>query len=469
MNTSPDAIAPNSTEAEEAVLGSVLINPDCLLELGFLEASDFFIVRNGWIWTAMQAIHRRYEAIDNITVIAELRSRSQFEDVGGSAYITYLINAVTESWHAETYARIVERAAIRRKLLAAAGQIAHVAINENAEISEVVSRAEQILEVVSTRRSAAFMSSGDEVVSTAVDQWLMWMDSPATVRGLRSGIPTLDQFTGGFTPGRPYTLYGATGMGKSTLAAYIAINFAEQEPGLIISTELDSLFWIHRAVSDLTGIPFLQLQSGSLSTEERKSAGAIYERFRRLAPCFHTLRISDPTPSEIKASVRKLQRQHGCTWVLIDSVNNISVPGVSEVYPKTSAAADCTMSVGVDQGMVVLQTAQTGRNAKMRTNKMPQLNDAEGSAKVENNSKMVLGIYRHAYYVERRELKPNPDVFPDGNTTLVVLKNDRGPSGKWIPLEFKAGGFSPDERINKRKPPPEPEDDDSEQKEEWWN
>lgn len=467
MNTPQDRVAPNSTESEQAVLGSVLINPDCLLELSFLEASDFFMVRNGWIWSAMQAINARYEAIDNLTVVQELRARGQLDEVGGSAYITGLSSIPDDYYHAETYARIVERASIRRKLLGAAGDIANVALNENAEISEVVSRAEQMLEAVATRRSAAFLSGGDEIVDTAVDQFLTWIGDPAEVRGLRSGIPTLDQFTGGFVPGRPYTLYGATGMGKSTLGAYIAINFAEQAPGLIISTEMESVFWVHRAVSDLTGIPFNKLKSGQLTTEERNAAGLIYDRFKRLAPCFHTLRISDPTPSEIKASVRRLQRQYGLTWVLVDSVNNITVPGVTDVYPKTSIAADCTMSIGVDQGMVVLQTAQTGRNAKMRQNdKKPQLNDAEGSSKIENNSHMVIGIYRHQYYVERKMLPPN-EFFPEDNTTLMVLKNATGPSGKWIPLQFKAGGFLPDTRVN-RKPAPvstpwnetESEDDD---------
>lgn len=447
-------LPPNSIEAEEAVIGSVLINPDVLLELSFLQPDDFFIVRNGWIWTALITLSRRYEAIDNLTLIQFLRECNQLDEIGGSAYITKLSNAVPVSYHALDYAHIIERLSTRRKLLKAAGDIAQSAISDNGETSDVVARAERMLEEVATRRSASFMSSGDEIVASAFDQFLTWIGDPSEVRGLRSGIPTLDQFTGGFEAGRPYTLYGATGMGKSTLAAYIAINFAEQAPGLIISTEMNSIFWLHRAVSDLTGIPLLKLKSGQLNDQERNEASLIYDRFKRLAPCFHTLRISDPTPSEIKASVRRLRRQFGCTWVLVDSVNNISVPGVTDVYPKTSAAADCTMSLGVDQDMVVLQTAQTGRNAKMRDNKMPQLNDAEGSSKIENNSRMVIGIYRHQYYVERKMAEPKPDTFPETNTTLMILKNDQGPSGKWIPIEKQAGGFVPDNRIKGKQPKP---------------
>src|SRR5690348_10662465 len=139
----PEKIAPHSAEAEEAVLGSVLINPDALFEVAaFLQGSDFFIVRNGWVWEAINAVHDRGEAIDSLTVIQELRNRGQLDSIGGSAYITYLINNTPTHIHAETYGRMVERAAIRRRLLTAASEIAQTALEENAEINDVIDHAE---------------------------------------------------------------------------------------------------------------------------------------------------------------------------------------------------------------------------------------------------------------------------------------------------------------------------------------
>src|SRR5574343_127942 len=99
----PDQLAPHSVEAEEAVLGSILINPDVLLDVsGFLAPADFFIVRNGWVYESVLAVYARGEAIDNLTVVQELRNREQLETVGGSAYVAYLINNTPTHSHAET-------------------------------------------------------------------------------------------------------------------------------------------------------------------------------------------------------------------------------------------------------------------------------------------------------------------------------------------------------------------------------
>lgn len=451
MNTN-DVVAPNSAEAEEALLGSVIIDPDAYYDVAFLQAADFFILRNGWVWQAIQALHERHEGIDNLTVVAELEAVGKLENVGGSAYITRLINSVPTFDHAETYARLIERAAMRRRLLAAAGEVAQAALQGDVDVSEAIDRAQQAIEAVATRRSAAFMVSGIEVVNSAVDKFLEWTGDPATVRGLKSGIPELDRETGGFEPGRPYTLYGATNMGKSTLAAFLAVNLAEQGPGFIVTTEMIPEFWIHRSVSDLSGIPFNKLKSGQLNKEEKHLAGTIYDRLSRLAPHLNVLRLSTPTPADIKGNVRKLMRQGLCRWVLIDSINNITVPGVNEIYPQTSAAASCAQSIGVDLGAVVLQTSQIGRNVKMRDNKMPRLNDGEGSGKIEQTSAMVFGIYRHDYYVKRGEAKPSA-TFPEGGTILSVLKNETGPSGQWIPLRFEPGGFVHDNRTSKPSKP----------------
>lgn len=446
-------VPPNSAVAEEALLGSVIIDPDAYYDVAFLQPNDFFVLRNNWVWQAIQAIHERSEAIDNLTVVAELESVGRLEQIGGSAYITKLINAVPNFENAETYARLIERAAMRRSLFTAAQEIATAATAGDADVSEVVDRAQQSIEAVATRRSASFLASGIEIVNHAFEQYIEWTSDPASVRGLKSGIPELDRETGGFSSGRPYTLYGATNMGKSTLAAFLAINLAEQAPGFIVTTEMIPEFWVHRSVSDLSGIPFNKLKSGQLTKEEKHLAETIYNRLHRLAPCLNVLRMSTPTPADIKGNVRKLMRQGLCEWVLIDSINNITVPGTTEIYPQTSAAAAASQSIGVDMGRIVLQTSQIGRNVKMRDNKMPRLNDGEGSGKIEESSGMVFGIYRHDYYVRRGEAKPN-SAFPEGGTVLSVLKNEQGPSGQWVPLRFEPGGYVFDNRTSRPSTPP---------------
>ena len=149
----PDRMAPHSVEAEEAVLGSVLLNSDSLFEVAsFLQPDDFFIVRNSWVWEAILRLHERNEQIDYVTVVEELRQQGRLDDIGGAAYITYLINHTPASIYAEAYGRIVERAAIRRRLLSAASEIAQLAHEESADINEVIDRAEASLFSVTERR-----------------------------------------------------------------------------------------------------------------------------------------------------------------------------------------------------------------------------------------------------------------------------------------------------------------------------
>ncbi len=144
---------PHSVEAEEAVLGSILINPDALFDVAsFLQPEDFYIVRNGWVWEAISNLQERGEQIDYLTVIEELRTQGRLEEVGGPAYITYLINHTPATIYTETYGRVVERAALRRRMLKAASQIAQFAHEENTDIGDVIDRSEAALFQVTERR-----------------------------------------------------------------------------------------------------------------------------------------------------------------------------------------------------------------------------------------------------------------------------------------------------------------------------
>jgi replicative DNA helicase len=305
----PENLAPHSSEAEEAVLGSILINPDVLDEvITIVFPPDFYILRNGYVYEAILAVRERGEDIDNLTVIQELRDRGRLNDVGGSAYITYLLNSTPTHIHAETYANIVATVGTAPFAVSGSVRCGESSPGRKRRDCDVVDHAVQIMEAATLRRTAAFVSSGYDLVDEALDQFLLWTGDPAEVRGLRSGIPKLDQLIGGFGKGRMYTLYGATGMGKSTLAAWIVTNFMEQAPGLVVSTEMDGVFWLQRAVSDLSGIEYRRLESGHLSKDEKDLAAQIYGRFHRLRGNFTALRMSNPTPSDIRANVRRLRR-----------------------------------------------------------------------------------------------------------------------------------------------------------------
>src|SRR5512137_2116811 len=159
-------MAPHNVEAEEAVLGSVLIDPETIFRVSpFLKTEDFFIVKNGWVWDVFLKLHERREPIDFLTVCNELEARGQLSEVGGAAYISHLINVVPTAIHAEGYGRIVERTCLRRKLLGAASDIAQLAYEESEDIDEVIGRGEQALFGVSERRASKELVPISNVVS----------------------------------------------------------------------------------------------------------------------------------------------------------------------------------------------------------------------------------------------------------------------------------------------------------------
>lgn len=446
---SPDKLAPNDVQAEEALLGSVLIASEAIAGLlSTITADDFFILRNGWIWQAMVELHTSGKQIDNLTVVSKLRDKGQLDAIGGSAYITGLLNSTPTHIHVATYAAIVQDKSTLRKMLGAAGHIAQAATVDGATVEDVITYAEQTVQAVAQRRTVVQVLSGEDALKEATDDYAHWRANPSLVRGpWRCGIPQLDRAIGGWLPGRPYGIIGATGMGKSTFLAYIAVNFMLQAPILVASTELNPIRWIHRAVANLAGISLLTLMSGELQPEQEELVESIYIRMYKNQHNLHFIPMSNPAPDDVYDAAQKLKRNVGIQAVFIDSINNVGRNPNQDIYSKTTAAANMAARLGVDDDLVVLMTTQMGRNAKTRKNLMPEITDPLGSGAIENNSEMLFGIHRQDYWIDQgiapessRRNKDGVEVFPQGGTVITFLKN--GPSGKRLHIRQEAGGFT---------------------------
>src|SRR5688572_28950017 len=167
----PNRSAPHAIEAEEAVLGCVLINPEAYFEVApILHPDDFYLHKHRWIWEAFVGLHDQRLPIDIITVAEELERHNQLGEVGGSAYLTRLINSVPTSLHAEAYGRLVEQEALRRRLLEAATQVAKLAYEEGRDIAEVVNEAEAAIFAVSERRLNKELAPIKEAISQYYDR-----------------------------------------------------------------------------------------------------------------------------------------------------------------------------------------------------------------------------------------------------------------------------------------------------------
>jgi replicative DNA helicase len=422
----PEKIAPHSVEGEEAVLGSILINPAALFEVAaFLQASDFFIVRNGWVWEAINAVHERGEAIDSLTVIQELRSRGQLDSVGGSAYITYLINNTPTHIHAETYGRIVERAAIRRRLLAAASDIAQTALEENAEINEVIDHAESTLFGVTERRLRKDMMPIRLAVSDYYDHVEYLYEHQDEPLGLPTGFTNLDQLLGGLQKGDLCIVAARPGVGKTSFMMSIARNASTRagKPTTIAvySMEMSTEQLVQRLISAETGINSQRLRLGNLDEHE-------WGRFTEASAKLGNLRLFlDDTPAisvpQMRTKSRRLYREHGLDLVVVDYLQ-LMTAGVGRSENRVQEISYISRGLkelARELNVPVLAAAQLSRAVEQRQDKRPQLSDLRESGSIEQDSDVVMFIYRDELYNEATD-RPN-------QADILIAKHRNGPTG----------------------------------------
>ncbi len=418
-----EPLEPHSIDAEEAVLGSILINPDALFDVAaFLEKDDFFILRHGMVWEAIRAVHERGESIDNLTVTEELRLRKQLDQVGGPAFITYLMNNTPTHIHAETYGHMVERAATRRRLLKAAQEVAKAAIQEDADIDEVVNRSEAALFGVTERRLKR------EIVpmSYAVRQYFERLEHLYAHRdeplGLPSGFTDLDRLLGGMQKSDLIIVAARPGVGKTSFLLSVAMNAARSVKArvAIFSMEMSQEQLVQRFFAAETGINSQKLRLGNLDEHEWERS---IEATSRLFPV--PIYIDD-TPalnvSQIRTKCRRLYREFGLDMILVDYLQlmNSGVRSENRVQ-EISVISRGLKELARELNVPVMSAAQLSRAVEQRGDKRPQLSDLRESGSIEQDADIVVFLYRDELYNENTD-RPN-------QADIIVAKHRNGPTG----------------------------------------
>ncbi|MCA0458679.1 MAG: replicative DNA helicase [Chloroflexi bacterium] len=210
---------PYSQEAEEATIGAILVNPVMYFSIAaFLTAEDFFILRHRYIWEGLTRLHERGEPIDYVTLIQELKDTGRLAEIGGPAYITQLSNAAPTSVHAEVYGRLIERAATRRRLMAASDEIKALALNEEMTVEQVIADSESRLFNVTERKLTKELIPMRDAVRSYWDRIDHLMGDRNAALGVPSGFKDLDKLLGGFQKSDLIIFAGRPGMGKCVAA-----------------------------------------------------------------------------------------------------------------------------------------------------------------------------------------------------------------------------------------------------------
>ena len=309
---------PHSVEAEEAVLGSILINPDALHEVAsFLRADDFYLVRNGWVWEAIMNLQERNEQIDYLTVVEELRRMNRLDEVGGPAYITHLINHTPSTIYTETYGRIVERAALRRRMLKAASEIASLAHKEDADFDEIIEQAENALFSVTERRLHTELVPIEQAVTDYYDRMEQLYNMGEEAMGVPTGFNDLDALLGGLQKSDLLIVAGRPGMGKTSWLLTVALNAARRRARVVVfSMEMSNEQIVQRLIAAETGISTRKLRLGQLNeTEWATFVKAIGDLGRLPIYLDDTPALS---PLQLRAKARRLYKEHGLDLIMVD-------------------------------------------------------------------------------------------------------------------------------------------------------
>jgi len=427
----PQLQVPASLEAEQALLGAILLEPAAFLHIAtFLNGDDFYLKRHEYIWTALSRLHERSDTIDYVTLSRELQDMRILEEIGGQAYLTGLVNNTPSSVHAEVYGRLVERASIRRKMLVATDEIRKLALDEEMPIDKMISEAEQRLFSVSSGQTNREFVPIWEAVSDYYDEMEKLLAAGRGMVGLPTGFKALDGLLGGFQKSDLIVFAGRPGMGKTSWLLTVALSVARRGARVALFTmEMGIEQMVQRLISMETGIRIQQLRTADITPRQHTRFTEAIGRIANL-PLF----IDDTpaiTPIEMRTKCRRLQHEYGLDVVMVDYMQLMSAGRAYENnrVQEISYISRSLKELARELNVTMLSTAQLSRAVEQRQDKRPQLSDLRESGSIEQDADAVMFLYRDEVY------NPETTEFPN-QADVLLSKHRHGPTGT-IQLYFE--------------------------------
>ncbi|MCJ7625545.1 MAG: replicative DNA helicase [Anaerolineaceae bacterium] len=421
---------PYSKQAEEAVLGSVLINPETFYDLSeILDEHDFYIIRNRWIWEAFMRLQERRANIDYLTVTDELRQHDQLSEIGGAAYLTSLINQTPSSLHAAEYGHIVEENSIRRRMLSAANDIAKLAFNREQNADAIIEEAEKSIFGISqrhTRKDVAFIQT---VMSDLYDHIEMLSQRSEEFMGVPTGLRDLDRLLGGMQKSDLLIIAGRPGSGKTgfLLSAAKYASQIHKKHVALFSLEMSNEQLAMRLIAQETGIDTQRLRTGKLLENE----WALFTEAIEALSNTHIYLDDTPaiTPLQLQTKCRRLHQEHQLDLIMVDYLQLMG--GDKRIENRVQEVSAISRSLKVlarDLKVPVLAAAQLSRAVEQRADKRPILSDLRESGSLEQDSDVVLFIHR-------------PDAMDENSpkqnlAEIIVAKHRNGPTHSGLQMVF---------------------------------
>jgi len=431
LNTS--GAPPQSLEAEASLLGALLIDSDAIVKIAdTIDASDFYDKRHDRIYEAMVKIYEHHKALDVLTLADQLKNNGYLDSVGGPAYLTELTNFVPTASHVEQYADIVAQKAMRRKLIKASKEITGLGYDESKQLKELVEEAETRLFNVSQQHVKQDVISLENILAESFDRLDELHKDKKKIRGIPTGFKDLDNTLAGFQRSDLIILASRPSMGKTALSLNFAHNVAVQanESVLIFSLEMSKEQLVDRLLSMDSGVDAWALRTGNLTDADFEKIAASMGRLSE-APIY-----IDDTPgitlSDLRTKARREAHQRKLGLVIVDYLQLMSsgarYGGQINMVQEISEISRGLKGIARELNVPILALSQLSRSVENRSPQIPQLADLRDSGSIEQDSDVVMFIYREEYY--------NPETDRKKIADILIKKHRNGPTGG-VELRFE--------------------------------
>lgn len=427
-----DRVPPQNIEAEQAVLGAILLDSDALVTvMERVSSDDFYRGSHQRIFEAMIELAQEDEPVDLITLTARLQNKQELEEAGGVTYLSELANAVPTAANVDYYAQIVEEKSMLRRLIRTATQIVSNGYASSEDVGLMLNDAEQrILEISQRRSSSGFVSIRDVLMEVFERVEFLYSHKGGTT-GIPSGFHDLDKMTSGFQRSDLIIVAARPSVGKTAFALNIAQNVGvrAKETVAIFSLEMGAAQLVQRMVCAESNVDAQRMRTGFLESDDWEkltmAIGALSEA---------NIYIDDSpgiTVADIRAKCRRLKQEKGLGMILIDYLQLISGRGKGDNRQQEVSEISRTLKqIARELDAPVIALSQLSRGVEQRQDKRPMMSDLRESGSIEQDADIVAFLYRDDYYDKETEKKNIIEIIiakqrngPVGTVELAFLKN----------------------------------------------
>ena len=424
-------VPPHNIEAEQSVLGSLLIDRDAVVKIAEkLKPDDFYRGKHQEIFAAILSLYERREPADLVTVSDELKDKKKLKSVGGDAYLASLVDMVPSAAHVEWYAQIVKDNSTRRRLISIASQITDRSYSGEKSVPELLDEAEREVFSISQQHLAREFVLIKETLADSFDRLEELHRTKKKLRGIPTGFRDVDKLLAGLQESNLIVLAARPSLGKTSLALNFAqyITVHEKLPVGFFSLESSKEELVDRLLASEADIDTWKITTGNLSEEDFKKLGDAYGVLGD-APLF-----IDDTPglkvSEMRTKARRLQLEHEIKLIIVDYLQLAVSRNLENRVQEVSEISQGLKNLARELRCPVLALSQLSRAVEVRGSNRPQLSDLRDSGSIEQDADVVMFLYR----VEEGEEKEQS--AGGDHLRLFIAKHRNGPTGE-IDLIFR--------------------------------